>query len=446
MTLSKLNLRQYLKRLPRAVLNLTIRPLSRLAPRRRGWWVFGHQGDVFAGNAKYLFLWISIHRPDMRAVWLTDNRHTRDQIRQAGFAAYTRWSPGGMIAALRAKVFAFCHGVEDVNLHLSAGAYLLNLWHGVGLKATMFGDVNGVVSSAQKYGRNWLSRQFFLEYLTPPDAVVTTSPFMQAHFADQFRLPAERCPQLGYSRLDVGLDGALKQQSRIIDEAGGFAFNPRGYSEVYIYMPTFRDTGRPFLAQALPDLERLSKALQARNALLYVKLHRRTRAEDIAAYENIERWPESVDFYTYLDEFSVMITDYSSILYDYIFSNDRGVILYTFDYEEYLKNDRSLLYPFDENTAGLRVGNFDALVAALASGEALAEPERAAEVRRKFWGAERAPASPRIISYVDGALGADHRSVTPALGGSTRQVSGVRAITATPHDGVRSYMTERGSS
>ncbi len=438
MTLSSLNLRQFLSRLPGALLNVTVRPLSRLAPRRCDRWVFGHQGDVFAGNAKYLFLWISIHRPDVSAVWLTDNRQTRDLIRRAGFTAFARWSLGGIISALRAKVFAYCHGVEDTNLHLASGAFLLNLWHGVGLKATMFGDAKGVVGQAQKYGRNWLSRQFFLEYLTPPDAVVTTSPFMQAHFADQFRLPPDRCPQLGYSRLDVGLDGALKQCSRGIDEAGGFSFNPGAFSEVYIYMPTFRDTGRPFVGQALPDLEQLSAALRARNALLYVKLHRRTRDENIAAYDNIEHWPDGVDFYTYLDEFAVMITDYSSILYDYIFLNDCGVILYTFDRQDYLHNDRHLLYPFDENTAGVRVESFDGLVEVLRSGAALHEADRTAEVRRKFWGDERTVASPRIVAYVDAAL-EDRRSVKPARGGSTRQVSGARAITTPPHDGVRPW-------
>jgi CDP-glycerol glycerophosphotransferase (TagB/SpsB family) len=416
--------------------------LSRLSRRRNNHWVFGHQGGVFSGNAKYLFLWISIYRPDVRATWLTDDRQTRNLIRRAGFAAHTRWSLGGVAAALRAKVFVYCHGVEDTNVHLASGAFLLNLWHGVGLKATMYGDAAGLVSRVQAYGRNWFTRQFFLEYLTPPDVVVSTSPFMQAHFAGQFRLPADRCPQLGYSRLDVCLDGPLRRSAQRIDEAEGFVFNSRAYSEVYIYMPTFRDTGRPFVSQALPDLQRLSEALRARNALLYVKLHRRTRGEEISAYDNIELWPEDVDFYTYLDRFSALITDYSSILYDYLFVRTQGAILYTFDYDQYLKSDRTLLYPFDENTAGVRVGNFDRLVEVLASGAMLGEADRALEVRSKFWGAERAPASPRILAYVEGALAAHRRNVKRALGGSTQQATGVRG-TAPPRDGARPYVTER---
>lgn len=410
MTSLRLGLQRRFRLLFGALLNATALPLSRLAPRRSDHWVFGHQGDVFAGNAKYLFLWVSIHRPDLRVVWLSDREDTLRAIRQSGLPAFRRWSLQGVVAALRSKVFVYCHGVEDTNLHLSGGAYLLNLWHGVGLKATMLGDKGGIVSRAQKHDRNPVMRLFFLEYLTWPDAVVTTSPFMGAHFAHQFELPEARCPQLGYPRLDVHADDALRDVSEAIDRRQGFAFNPSGHAEVYIYMPTFRDTGRPFVEQALPDLNRLSNALRARNALLYVKLHRRTSGVALNGYENIERWPDEVDFYTYLDKFSIMITDYSSILYDYLFTKLSGVILYTFDYDQYVKDDRALLYSFDENTAGLRVSDFDRFCTVLEAGEALVEPAGAADVRRKFWGGCVAPVSPNVVAYVEAALAADGRA------------------------------------
>ncbi len=404
MTSLRLGLQRRFRLLIRALLNATLLPLSRLAPRRSDHWVFGHQGDAFAGNSKYLFLWISQHRPDLRVVWLSDREDTLQTIRKAGLPAFRRWSVGGVVAALRSKVFVYCHGVEDTNLHLSGGAYLFNLWHGVGLKATMLGDKGGIVSRAQKHDRHPIMRLFFLEYLTWPDAVVTTSPFMAAHFAHQFELPEARCPQLGYPRLDVHADVALREISEAIDQGQGFAFDPGGHAEVYIYMPTFRDTGRPFVEQAFPDLARLSSVLRARNALLYVKLHRRTPSVAIGEYDNIQRWPDGVDFYTYLDKFSVLITDYSSILYDYLFTKLSGVILYTFDYDQYVKSDRALLYPFDENTAGLRVADFDRLCAALEAGEAFVETPGAAEVREKFWGGCVAPVSPNVVAYIEGAL------------------------------------------
>jgi len=108
--------------------------------------------------------------------------------------------------------------------------------------------------------------------------LATTSDFMQPHFSSQLRLQPEPCPQLGYRRLDCGFDTTLYDISTKLDADAGFDPNPAGAAELFVYMPTFRDTKRSFIDEALTDLERLSAALRGRNALLYVKLHPYTKA------------------------------------------------------------------------------------------------------------------------------------------------------------------------
>ena len=404
MTLSKRKLSRLLECIWIGGMNATLLPLSRLVPRQADRWLFTHQGGLFAGNSRYLFLWMAIYRPDIHVTWLAENEETRRLITDSGMVAHRRWSPKGVVASLRSSVFVYCHTLSDINIPLSGGAMLLNLWHGVGIKATMLGDKTGIMSHYQKYETNPLARMVFYEYLKKPDIVATTSDFMQSHFSSQFEIPFDHCPQLGYSRLDASSDTKLRKKSEEIDQSQGFRFNPSGFKEVYIYMPTWRDTGRPFLEDALPDLDRLSAVLRERDALLYVKLHPRTADVWPGDMRNIVLWPGETEVYTYLHEFDSLITDYSSILYDFIFVKNAGILLYTFDYEKYLSVDHSILYPFDENTAGRRVNSFDELCRAIEDGSVVEPCPNTAVIREKFWEGCDVPASPGIIDYVEKML------------------------------------------
>jgi CDP-glycerol glycerophosphotransferase (TagB/SpsB family) len=404
MALSKRNAAR-VKRVWDGLLNSTILPLSRLSPRKSNHWLFGHTEGAFAGNTKYLFLWISLYRPDITAVWIAENDETKTLIAGSGFLSYRRWSVSGIKAALRSKIFVYCHSIEETNTQLSGGALLLNLWHGVGLKPVMFGDKAGIMNIYRnKYLKSVLGYRAFYQYLVAPDILVTTSEFTRAHFSDQFEMKPERCPMLGYPRLDPSFDAKLRDTATALDAKSGFRFNPLGFKEVYIYMPTWRDSHQPFLAQALPDLSLLSAALRERGALLYIKLHPWTKEELNLNFDNIAMWPNDIEFYTYLAEFDSLITDYSSILYDYIFVKCSGAVLYTFDFDEWVTRDRGLLYPFEENTAGLRVSNFLELCAAITDGMMVQETRGVSFVREKFWGGCVPPVSPEIVRYVETAI------------------------------------------
>lgn len=362
------------------------------------------------GNARYLFLWLRLYRPDIAAAWITEDDRTARLLTDAGYAAYQRWSLRGMWATMRSRVFVFCHSMSDINEHLSGGAYLLNLWHGVGIKAIMLGHKTGLMAHYSKYRRVPLAKLLFLDYFTQPDVVVTTSEFMRRHFAQQFQLPPERCPILGYSRMDACLDRKLSQSSIALDEQSGFTFPAGQFAEYYLYMPTWRDTARPFLDEALPDLARLSALLKARDAVLLLKLHPYTAAKFQSSFDNIIAWPSDVEVYSYLDRIDCLITDYSSILYDFLYISGKGIILYTFDLEEYVSTDRAMLYPFDENTVGLRVGDFETLCRAVEDGSGLREPPDASQLREKFWGEGTRLASPTIVDFVSQAIGGLPRS------------------------------------
>lgn len=381
--------------------------LAQFAPRDNKQWAFGCYPDyIFAGNPKYLFLWIALYRPDIRATWITSDERIIRLLRQHGYRVARRKSPEGIKTALRSRVFAFSQIVNSVNFSLSHGAYLLNLWHGVGIKAIRFGRRSGPGKQAKRGATNIWRRLRYLKELQPFDTVVTTSEMMQHHFASQFEQPLKHFPQLGYPRLDCAIDPKLREIAISMDRDLGFDFNADNFNEVYLYAPTWRDTNRSFLDEAIPDLARLSKILSKRDALLYIKPHPQTVTTFSSLPHNIRIWPAIIDCQPYLDTLKALITDYSSILYDYLAVNSNTALLYTFDQDSYLANDRDLLFPFEENTTGYRAFDYDTFCKAIETGVPAtghSDSDRQ-KLTKKFWGGSRSPASPAIIEYVENAL------------------------------------------
>jgi CDP-glycerol glycerophosphotransferase (TagB/SpsB family) len=409
MTSSSREPRGWLARLKRVAGTLVgngfVYPIAKLTPRRADLWLFGYQRGGFAGNSKALFLWVCAHRPDIAAIWISSDAEVVRLLRSKGYTAYRKGSVAGTWLSLRASAFFFSHGPEDISLPLSGGALRVNLWHGVGLKAIGFGDPKSSLTLYSNPSLGWFRRTLHRDARLAPDVLVSTSEFTQAHFSSQFRLPAERCPPLGYPRLDSVRDSVLAERLSAFPGSEPRALWPDGIEEVYAYVPTFRDSKRPFLSDAFPDLERLEAALERRNAVLFIRLHRHSAGSAEFQTERIRFWPEGVDLDASLPHLTGLITDYSSVHYDYIYHSDRGSILYPFDEADYRAQDRLLLYPYAENTAGYRAASFDELLALLDSGEALRPHADVTRVRRKFWCDAAGPASERVVHHVEHLLG-----------------------------------------
>jgi CDP-glycerol glycerophosphotransferase (TagB/SpsB family) len=381
--------------------NALIRPLSAKVPRRSDLWLFGHEEGAFAGNSKFLYLWLLAHRADIQPLWITHRQDTEARLKAHGLPVCRRGTVRGIRAALTAGVYCYCFGPWEVGVALGGGAFLVNLWHGVGLKAVQYGDPRSAASRSSSPDLGWAARTLKLAGRIEPDLLIATSPFTSAHFANQFRLPPNRCPPCGYSRLDVGADAALREVVEQIDGARVKRLRDGDPAEIHVYAPTYRDTGRDFLAEAIGDVRRLNLALERRNAVLYLKLHHRTPVPEGWGAARVKLWPADTDLYSAFPQIDALITDYSSLHYDWIFHSDRGAVLYTFDQEEYEREDRNLLYPFNENVAGWRAKDFDELVALIESGQALQAHPDVPRIRDKFWGNAQLPASARIVATIE---------------------------------------------
>lgn len=372
---------------------------SWLIPRSRRIWVFGSFRGSFTDNAKYLFIAVSEQCTEIFPVWISYKSSTVRQIRALGLNAYSLFSLKGLYYALRGKFYFFNAYSSDICYFTSRGTIQINLWHGVGLKKIEF-----CVDKGPMYNRyvkkTWKERFYYPQVYRRPDYFLSSTDFQTVKFAQAFRIREDQCMNLGYPRNDF----LLADESKRMDFIRRFESHGtqqliqqlRSFSKVLLYMPTWRESQRKLFAEHL-DLQRLNRLMKEQNALLLLKPHANTiieNPEQLKAYSNLQLMDNSVDIYPILPYTDVLITDYSSILYDYLLMEEKGVILYLYDYDEYVK-DRDFNYPFLENVAGEICYSFDELLAAIGKEEV--NRSNYEHIRRKFWGDYSGKATQQLI-------------------------------------------------
>jgi CDP-glycerol glycerophosphotransferase (TagB/SpsB family) len=336
--------------------------VSLVVPRSKRIWAFGSwYGGRFADNPKYFFLHCASRERDaVHAVWLSMSSTVVRRIRALGFPAYHRLSPSGLWYALRAGVYIFDCRVMDVSSVASSGAVKVNLWHGVPLKMierdipqannalAQANHGSPLVKAANKVLRPQLSEKY--------DYILGTSRATCERFAKAFGVERQQVLDGGYPRTDVLLsrdDDArfrMPEEERVIEQCRAYA---RDGVRVMLYMPTFRDW-RNDADRVIPiDWKALDAALQAHGGALFCKLHPndQARVPDLSAMRRIHLIPSSVDPYPILKHTDALISDYSSIFFDYLLL-DRPLVFYPYDLDDYRKYSRALYDDYDSVTPG----------------------------------------------------------------------------------------------
>ncbi|WP_435154402.1 CDP-glycerol glycerophosphotransferase family protein [Haladaptatus sp. DFWS20] len=359
------------------VLYALLKRLSGLWTRDETLWVFGaRDGEAFVDNAKYLFLHVANERPGVRPVWLSKNRRVVRELRHSGYEAHHCYSFRGLLANLRAGVVLLTQGHRDVAMPCCAGAKTVLLWHGVPLKMISwdaeFPDEPAPVRALHEY----LAGEF--DRLVVPDENLTDV-FESGLHIDRDRMIVTRYPRLDalFSTVEgseIGTNETIQNRVRRLSRNHHLVF----------YLPTFRDDATRSPAEQL-DFHALDAFLEEEDAIFVFKTHPRERFHPPPNLSRVVRLPEQCDAYPLLRYADVLITDYSSVYFDYL-ALDRPVVFYPYDREQY-EETRGLYFDYDGVTAGPIASEFEELLDALAR-TLESDPDRTArrEIRRELGG------------------------------------------------------------
>ena len=346
------------RQLPIAAVGAATYFLSGFVPRNKNLWVFGSWfGENFADNPKYLFLYTRVSHPNVRSVWLSHNKGVRDELRARGHPAYCIYGLRGVFYSMRASCVVFSVGVSDVNRYAIKGAKLVELWHGTPLKKLApIQSGNDAASKPQDSFPQRLLKDVIAQEHSY-DIVTSASDESKRAMAPFFH-NAKRVVVTGYPRNDILLDAPWlasydNEWLRRLKQKIDFQF-------IFLYLPTHRDEGRGKIDLFAPynfSSEAVDQALTDLDAVLIVKGHHyHQRLEVTSHHTPLQRVyslsdAELPDPYPLLRNTDVLITDYSSVFFDYLLL-DRPIIFAPFDLQEYTTTDRELLYNYDKVTPG----------------------------------------------------------------------------------------------
>ena len=350
-----------IKKIMHYILNIPVWMLSIVVKRNKRLWVFGAWfGKKYGDNSKYLFEYVNKNCPDIKAIWLTKDDKTLKLVRQKGYEAYNTYSFMGYWHSLFAAFEFVSTGYTDINIFTTANMKIINLWHGIPLKKIMKDDdITGQLNKKTLYTK--LKKFFFPFVHDRYYSTIATSEDVVKIYQSAFQGLTERFDLIGQPRCDTFylsiVETPFTEKLKKIKEKNKLA----------IYMPTHRREGKiDFSKFMIDELDTLNNKMKELNTTLLVKLHF-YHQKDIDnlrnEYSNIIFVRDSdieQDIYSILPLTDFLITDYSSIFFDYLHAN-KPIIFFAFDKEDYLKNDRAFYFDYEEVTPGAKAYNWNEL-------------------------------------------------------------------------------------
>lgn len=226
----------------------------------------------------------------------------------------------------------------------------------------------------------------------------------------------ERCFPAAYESLETGYPRNDRLITATPDDVAaaraGLGIEPE--RRVVLYCPTFRDWQRGF--EPLLDLTRFCQSLGAGYTVLVRahyfhgentqlrELEASGRLVDVSAHPTVETLYLAAD---------VLLTDYSSVMFDYA-NLDRPIVIYAHDWDTYVRC-RGVNFDLLAEPPGAVATSEEDLVEVFTSGAAWGEEatKARAEFRRRFCGWDDGHAAERVVRRV--FLGEQVHPPQPAL-------------------------------
>ena len=361
------------------------------SPKDKNTWIFGgFDMKTYMDNSKYLYEYILEHHPEINAVWITKNKNIYNQLK-AENKPVTMWrTKECRKIASRAELAVIDHfKMSDVDNRsgFNDKTKVVQLWHGVGLKSmrdvvaeTTFEGVrynHDMIIKPEDDGWNrfrkklWYFRHaYYSERFEHYFMLLCPGKERIEQIAKTMGIPEDRCFMTGHPR--------------------NIHLHTSSESEIHrdiLYAPTFRwnpTVEKQLCNQIMKSAEEIENYLSSADRNLVIRLHPLTWRnyskdftilEEKYAHIHIDR---EKDVYKTLGNYAILITDYSSIAYDFVLL-DRPVIFFNFDYEDYSRHDHSLNYDYNEYSPGIKTATWEETLAAIE--EYAANPQKDSQWR-----------------------------------------------------------------
>lgn len=308
--------------------------------------VFICKGFIDSNN-KYFFLYCLSQ--NIEVCLITDNINQLEVLRDNNLPCALLDTENGDKEIAQAK-YIVLDQANYTYFFVSKNQILIQLWHGVGLK-----------------------KMSKLDNITYDYFISTSNWTNETNFKNIFS--SKKYLNLGYPRNDIFFRTEDDKDLIFCDKNIYNLLKNKVYKKIVLYMPTFRE----YLfnkeidfkeSEVFPlNFDELNNILLKNEILFLVKFHPCVMEifEKISKkqkFSNIKFLTTKGDIYPIIKYVDILITDYSSIAYDFLLL-DRPIIFFDYDREIYERNMGGFLFDYDEFTPGIKVKNQDELISAI---------------------------------------------------------------------------------
>lgn len=350
----------------RAIIRFLFWHSERLIPRNKNKWVFGSWfGEKYSDNSRAMYEYVLREMPDIKATWLTSNIDVYNKLKVIGRPVEMLSSFKGKMTALTSKFAFITVERKEVNGYYLNGAKLIWLYHGMPMKMIMNDERRFI--KGETYDRPSLKKKlisFFFPYSGNNynvGSVLTTSSFFNPFFESAFKVDSSKVWMDGYPRNDVFF--STEVESLVVKFRKLFPT-----AKFIIHMPTHRVHGlsgqpfNPFDGYGF-DVHSFYEMLEEGDYVYFYKGHYYDTGNLLSIHHDRFVKVSDDDFddlYRLVKDMDLLITDYSSIYFDFLLLQ-RPIILTPFDYSEYIKQERPLYFDYYKYIKANIVNNWSEL-------------------------------------------------------------------------------------
>lgn len=357
------------KRLMLFLINVLVLTISFTIPKSNkiaivgGWF-----GKRFADNSKHFYLYLNANLNDLgfdKVIWITRSKEIRDELMKEGYQVYSAWSIFSIWYHLRAKYHLIDQAPTDINSFLSVRSKRINLWHGFPLKKIgtymnqkQFRPESKLLRLANKL----TTRGFWADH-----HILTTSDFSAVILGKAFGVDGRKVIISGYPRnyepiCDKPIKYVPQHEKSSYEEIKEYIED--GY-KIIGYFPTFRDKRETLIfgTESIEEINRFLDYCESVKIKFVGKFHFAGKNDKFGDFENHKAFinlPSEADVYTFLDQLDILMTDYSSIYFDFLLWN-RPILFFPYDLEYYRDEDRGLIFDYEEFTPGPKAYSIEEL-------------------------------------------------------------------------------------
>lgn len=332
--------------------------VSCVVPKKSNLIVFSSWfGDRYADNPRYIFEH-SVAAAELDSYWITKNPEVFRKLKENAVPVAMAHSAEGIIKQIRAGACVFSHSpwLEFHPFLISPKTKRIQAWHGIPLKKV--GADSHPPSTEGLKERIW--KVAFPYYKERTDLVLAAGAEDKRLLQGAFRVSPEKIVITGYPRNDV----LFRCKERRGD----------GKGTKIMYAPTFRGVPGscfPYLSPAKFNTEVVQDALARMDATLIIKLHPVQRIEasvraKLDRCQRIEVLDSSSDVYVVVAKCDALVTDYSSVMFDFLLTG-RRVYHLAFDLEQYSQRERGLYYDYESVCIAGKFDSWEKLLRAIES-------------------------------------------------------------------------------